>query len=381
MNWETLSGNKKLTELQAEEILEIMFDFAAKIAHENNLNKLHLLMADLGKKLIQADRCTLWLVDEERQLMWAKVAHGLDRIEVPINAGLVGYALSTGDPVVVNNAYNDPRFNPAVDKVTGYVTKSVLCIPIRNDKGQLIGVYQAINKLTEQGTFTVKDVKHLSLAASYTGQSIEKAMLYAEMIETQKEIIFTMGEISENRSQETGQHVKRVAKYSRLLASLYGLSEEECYIIELASPMHDIGKVSIPDEILKKPGKLTPEEFEKMKTHASVGYNIFRGSKRTILQAAAIIAEQHHERWDGRGYPNGLSGGDIHLYGRITALADVFDALGTARVYKKQWSMEAILRLIKEEGGKHFDPALVDLFLTNFHLFLEIKNSYKDGNA
>ncbi|MGD7044958.1 HD domain-containing phosphohydrolase [Jeotgalibacillus proteolyticus] len=381
MNQENIEAPQKQTELQAEEMLEIMFDFAAKIAHENNLNKLHLLMADLGKKLIQADRCTLWLLDEEKHLLWAKVSHGLDRIEVPADSGLVGHALSTGEPVVVDHAYNDPRFNADIDKESGYVTKSVLCIPIRNDEAHLIGVYQAINKLTEQGRFTEKDVKHLSLAASYTGQSIEKAMLHVEMIETQKEIIFTMGEISENRSQETGQHVKRVAKYSRLLGSLWGLSEEECNILELASPMHDIGKVSIPDEILKKPGKLTTEEFEKMKTHASIGYGIFKGSKRTILKAAAVIAQQHHERWDGKGYPSGLSGEDIHLYGRITALADVFDALGTARVYKKEWSMEAILQLIKKERGKHFDPGLVDLFLTNLDAFLEIKTAYQDGHA
>jgi len=241
-----------------------------------------------------------------------------------------------------------------------------------------MGVYQAINKLTQAGTFTDQDVKHLSLAATYTGQSIEKAILYSEIIDTQKEIIFLMGEVGESRSQETGHHVKRVAKYSYLLAHLYGLSEEESRLIELASPMHDIGKVSIPDSILMKPGKLTEEEFDIVKTHSTIGYTIFKGSTRKILKAAATIAHEHHERWDGKGYPRQLKGKEIHLYGRITAIADVFDALGTKRVYKNEWALDDILSLLKEERGKQFDPELVNIFLTHIDQFLEIKNKYQD---
>ena len=187
-----------------------------------------------------------------------------------------------------------------------------------------------------------------------------------------------MGEIGETRSKETGYHVKRVAEYSKTLALLYGLNVHESEILFTASPMHDIGKVGIPDNILKKPGKLTSEEFEIMKTHADIGYNLLKGSNREVLKSAAIISKEHHEKWDGSGYPEGLSGEDIHIYGRITAVADVFDALGSARVYKAAWEDDAIFNLFRKEKGKHFDPKLIELFLENIEKFIKIRNKYRD---
>ncbi len=196
--------------------------------------------------------------------------------------------------------------------------------------------------------------------------------------ETQREIIYAMGEIGETRSKETGHHVKRVAKYSKILALLYGLSESEAEMLKTASPMHDIGKVGIPDAILNAPRKLTFDEFEIMKTHAKLGFEMLKSSNKAILKAASIVANEHHEKWDGSGYPRGLSGENIHIYGRITAIADVFDALGSDRVYKKAWELDKILELFKEENGKHFDPKLVLLFLNNLDKFLEIRDKHKD---
>lgn len=206
----------------------------------------------------------------------------------------------------------------------------------------------------------------------------EQIHLNAEIIATQKEVISTMGAIGETRSKETGDHVKRVAEYSKLLALKYGLGLKEAEEIKMASPMHDIGKVGIPDDILNKPGKLTVEEFEIMKTHAQLGYEMLKGSNQALLKTAAIIAVEHHEKWDGSGYPRGSQGEDIHIYGRITAIADVFDALGHDRVYKKAWPMEDILELFKEGRGKHFDPNLIDLFFDNLNEFLAVKESF-DG--
>ena len=197
--------------------------------------------------------------------------------------------------------------------------------------------------------------------------------LNEEIIETQKEVIVTMGAIGEQRSKETGMHVKRVAESSYLLAKLYGLDEEEAQQIKMASPMHDIGKVGIPDDILNKPGKLDDDEWKIMRTHSMLGYEMLKSSKRPLLKAAAMIAKEHHEKWDGSGYPEGKKGEDIHIYGRITAVADVFDALAFDRIYKKAWEMEDIFSYFKEESGKHFDPALVELFFENVDQFLEIK--------
>jgi response regulator RpfG family c-di-GMP phosphodiesterase len=220
-------------------------------------------------------------------------------------------------------------------------------------------------------------------------QEINTHLLYAtdvtkiielndEIENTQKEIIYTMGEIGETRSKETGNHVKRVARYSEILALLYGLDEKEAKKLKLASPMHDIGKIAIPDIILNKPGRHTVEEFEIMKTHAQLGFDMLNKSHRPIIQAASIVAKEHHEKWDGSGYPLGLSGENIHIYGRITAVADVFDALGSKRVYKEAWELNKILDLFKEQKGKHFDPHLVELFLNNLDKFLEIRDKYQD---
>lgn len=201
--------------------------------------------------------------------------------------------------------------------------------------------------------------------------------LHQEIEDTQREVIYKMGEIGESRSKETGHHVKRVANYSKILALKYGLSEKEAELLYDASPMHDIGKVAIPDNILKKPGALDADEWAIMKTHSKIGYNVLKGSNREILKAAATVAHEHHEKYDGSGYPRGLKADEIHIYGRITALADVFDALGSDRVYKKAWSDDKIFELFKNEKGVHFDPKLVDIFFDSLEEFLEIRDRFK----
>ena len=205
--------------------------------------------------------------------------------------------------------------------------------------------------------------------------------LHEEIEQTQEEMILKMGEIGETRSKETGHHVKRVAKYSEILAKHYGLDETEIKNLTVASPMHDIGKVAIPDAVLNKPGKLTQEEWKVMQKHSEIGYELFKNSNRTLLKTAAIIAYEHHEKYNGSGYPQGLSGENIHIYGRITALADVFDALGSDRCYKKAWDDEKIFKLIKEESGEHFDPKLVKIFFDHLDEFLAIRNKYSEKSS
>lgn len=204
--------------------------------------------------------------------------------------------------------------------------------------------------------------------------------LLQEITDTQREVVFTMGAIGETRSKETGNHVKRVAEYSKLLALYYGLNEEEAELLKEASPMHDIGKVGIPDYILNKPGKLNDKEWSIMQTHAILGYEMLKHSKRAIFKTAAIVAREHHEKWDGTGYPYSLRGNDTHIYGRITAIADVFDALGSARVYKNAWKDKDIFQFFRNQKGKHFDPNLVDIFLNNLDDFLLIRDKFQDIN-
>ena len=364
----------------SDQMLQIIFHFVSLIASEKDLDQLLLILADMGRDLILADRCTLWLLNREENQLWTKVAHGVKALTMPANAGLAGYALMNNETIFIKDAYQDPRFNPEVDLKTGYTTKSVLVIPIQDQNGEIMGVYQAINKLTTDGVFTLQDKNLLSLAASYSGKALDSALLDLEIEQTQKEIIFIMGEIGESRSKETGNHVKRVAEYSKILALHYGLSPSESDLIKVASPMHDIGKVAIADDILKKPGKLTDEEFNMMQAHTEIGYGLLKESKRKILKSAAIIAHQHHEKWNGAGYPQGLKGEEIHIYGRITAIADVFDALVSDRCYKKAWELDRVINLFKEERGIQFDPRLVEVFLDCLDEILALKEQYIDDS-
>lgn len=368
-------------ELSPEEMVRLIFDYAGRIGREKKLNNLLMLMANMGKELIVADRCSVWLHDKEKNELWTAVAHGVDELRVPYGTGLVGYSIKNNEQVFIDDAHNDPRFNPEPERKTGYITKSILVIPFANSDGEIIGAFQAINKRTKNSVFSQYDIERLNMVASYSGKSLESAILNKEIEETQREIVFLMGEIGESRSKETGNHVKRVAEYSKLLALLLGMDEDEANLLKEASPMHDIGKVSIPDSILNKPGKLTDDEFEVIKTHTVTGFNLLNKSNRKLIKAAAIVAYEHHEKYNGKGYPRGISGEDIHIYGRITAVADVFDALGSDRCYKAAWELDRILKLFKEEKGQHFCPKVMDAFLNNVDKFIEIKNTYMDDCA
>ena len=197
--------------------------------------------------------------------------------------------------------------------------------------------------------------------------------------ETQKEIILHIAEAMECRSAETGSHVRRVAEFAQLLALKYGLGAEEAEIVKLASTVHDLGKIGIPDFVLNKPGPLTPEEFNIIKCHVERGHNMLRRSTSPIIRAAARIILLHHERWDGKGYPQGLAGEEIHVHGRIVAVADVFDALSSKRIYHQAWSWDEIFRYFLTQSERHFDPCLVDILLANRDEFMAICNRYHDS--
>ena len=224
------------------------------------------------------------------------------------------------------------------------------------------------------------DKQLLELYATNVAITYESLLMREEIIETQRELVYMLGEAVEKRSKETGGHVKRVAQISRLLAKASGMSDEEAELIKLAAPLHDVGKIAIPDSILNKPGKHDADEWKVMKNHSQIGSDILNKSDRRILQLAAIIAAQHHERWDGNGYPRGLQGAEIHIAGRITAIADVFDALGSKRCYKDAWADDDIVALIREESGKQFDPQLVQLLLDNLDEVIAIRERYPDTN-
>lgn len=207
-------------------------------------------------------------------------------------------------------------------------------------------------------------------------KEVEKAT--ENLLKREHETLTILGKTAEYKDPETASHVARVAYYSKLLAKGYGLSEKEQDILFYSAPFHDLGKIGIEDKILLKPAKLTQEEFEIMKIHPKIGYEILKNSQSEYLQAGAIIALTHHEKINGSGYPNGLKGDDIHIFGRIVAIADVFDALTSFRPYKQAWSFEDAVNYLQEKSGKEFDTKLVEIFINNIDEVTVIYNSFKD---
>lgn len=206
----------------------------------------------------------------------------------------------------------------------------------------------------------------------------ENLLLNEDIRETQAEIVYLLADAVEKRSKETGTHVKRVSLIAEKLAQYLGLSDYEIEQVKSASPLHDLGKIAIPDNILHKPGGFNNEERAVMDTHAEIGSNILSKSRKKLLNAAAQIALTHHEHWDGKGYPNGLSADDIPIFGRITALADVFDALGSKRCYKESWTNDHIKQFLLDASGKQFDPKLVNIVIDNYDEFCEIRRQFPD---
>ena len=221
-----------------------------------------------------------------------------------------------------------------------------------------------------------KSQKSLADRAAWLAEKVAEAT--EEILEREREMIMRLSRAAEFRDPETGAHIQRMSNYSRLIADQLGLSTEEQELLLRAAPMHDVGKIAIPDHILLKPGRLDDDELVIMRTHAEKGYEILQGSKSGLLDTAALIARTHHEKWDGSGYPRGLKSEGIPLFGRIVAVADVFDALTTERPYKKAWEIERAVNFLQENSGTHFDPGCVQAFLQRLEDALSIRASYQD---
>ena len=360
----------------AEKQLAILLEFGKVINKTKSLDDVLESMANFARDILQADRCSIFIYDKNKDELWSKVAHEVHPIRITAKRGLAGYAALSKETQIVVDAYNDYRFNREVDKATGYLTHTILSVPLLDNQENTIGVFQALNK--KQGIFTNVDAELLLLISNYAASAIENAILYDKLRDTQTKIINKLASAAEFKDQETSKHTKRVGLYSALLAEKYGLSQEDIAKIELAAPMHDAGKIGIADKILLKPDKFSKNEFEMMKTHTQLGHDLLFDEENEYLKAAALIALEHHEKWDGTGYPHGKKGEEISIFGRIVAIADVFDALISVRPYKEPWSFEKAHTLLNENSGTHFDPALIALFNENIEKIHTIYQELKD---
>ena len=360
------------THAQVKDPLIALVKIGQAVAAEKNIDVLIKTIAEETKAALNADRCTVYLYDKENNELYSKVATGLDdskELRIPADKGIAGHVVQTGETINIKDAYKDKRFNPEVDKKTGYRTKTILCMPIKNFNQEIIGVFQVLNKFDE--TFTIDDEDLLVAIAPSAGISLENAQLFEKqnrMIEEQK-IIFdsfieTLASSIDARDKITSGHSTRVKMYASLIAKEFGMEKNDIYILEKAAALHDIGKIGIRDSVLQKEGKLTPEEYKHIQEHVEITHNILEKIHMSKdFQQITEIACSHHEKFDGTGYYRGLKGEDIPFGGRILAVSDVFDAITSKRHYRDKMPIEKVIDIIMKGSGSHFDPLVVEKFL------------------
>ena len=391
----------------------------------NEVHDLDILMERIlarARKFVNADAGSIYIVNNgfldftytQNDTLRKRLPRGEKLIystfSIPIDQkSVAGYAAATGRPLNLEDAHAiDPSkpygFNKKFDETSGYRTRSVLALPMKNMKGEVMGVLQIINAQNENGeaiSFTREDEQMMSHFAGVASVALIRAQMT-------RAILLRMIKMAEMRDpKETGAHVNRVGGYSLELYERWaarrsissGEIESTRDSIRMAAMLHDVGKVAISDLILKKPGRFTPEEFEIMKQHSVLGARLFSESQSDFDDAARVVALNHHERWDGKGYPGhvdyltgeplegyagpdgkarGKKGEEIPILGRIVALADVFDALCSKRVYKEAWTDEETFKVLQEGRGTQFDPELVDIFFSCVDVLKSIRSRYRD---
>ncbi len=381
--------------------LRLLFDLDADL---NRIQDLDLLLEEVlrgARATVNADAGSIYLVEDnqlairysqnatlERRLpVGEKLVYSIFAIGID-NKTISGNCVLTGEPMNIPDVYQIPEsypysYNPQYDRLSGYECHSMLSIPLKTNTGAVIGVLQLINSLDRSGdirSFDPDDVRMASHFASSATMALQRAQLTRTMILR----MIRMAELRDPK--ETGPHVNRVAGYATELYLRWAARYEEdsrkttrtADVFRMAAMLHDVGKVGINDAILKKPGRLDPAEYEIMKTHTVIGASLFQDAQSEFDAMAAQVAMTHHERWDGTGYPQGLRGTEIPLWGRITAVADVYDALSCRRVYKEAWTEDKVLEEIAAQSGHQFDPDVVALFLEAVPSLRQIFERYPD---
>lgn len=359
---------------QSTTLLLALSKIARTLNAQVSLDNLLITIAEQTSLVLNADRCTVFLYDKEKNELWSKVALGMASEEIRFSAdkGFAGHVLKTGETIIIQDAYKDSRFNKEIDKKTGYRTYNILCMPIRNIKYEIIGVFQVLNK--KDGDFTEADEDILLAIGTNAGIAIENSVLFniqQKMIDEQQKLftgfIDTLAASIDARDKITLGHSNRVRQYSELICKEMGLDEEFTGIVSKSAMLHDIGKIGIRDSVLQKKGALTKEEYEHIKEHVKITYDILcKANMNSSFTEIAEIASSHHEKYDGTGYFRGLKGEQIPLGGRILAVSDVFDAITSVRHYRDRMPMKDALGIIFNGSGKHFDAKIVDVFF-NIH--------------
>ena len=374
-------------------ILENLINMSIQMNSEYSINKLletvmekarEITNADAGSLYLKVDNNLKFLVTQNDTLNNQNTAFN---VIIPVDKkSIAGYVAYTGEHLNIKDPYNISSdypfvYNTDFDEKNNYRCVSMLVVPMKDNTGNIIGVIQLINAKNKNGDTvdfneTIEPI--INSFASMAAMAVKNVQLKDTIKKAYLDTIYRLSVAAEFRDLDTGLHIKRMSVYSQILAEEMGKSDEFCEKILYASPLHDVGKIGIPDRILLKPAKLDADEWIVMKQHTIMGYEILKDSEHELMNISSTIALSHHERFDGNGYPHGMSGNDIPIEGRIVALADVFDALSSKRPYKKPWAIEKILIVIREERGKQFDEKVIDAFNKGLKRILETRDKLED---
>ena len=379
--------------------LTLLVEASLALSEVRDFDALLGLIAKTGVEMAHCEGCSIYGVEGDHLRFLASTNPVLDQragdrqrlVEsvrdflIPIqSSSIAGFVAMSGRPLNIADVYQLDasllyKFNPSLDQRHQYRSCSMLTLPMCDTRGYVLGVVQFINHRSRDNNaiqaFPEADIVYLTALANQFGVLLRNARMNHQLRESQVEAVKKFVIASEFSDKDTGAHIERMGRYSALFCDLLGLGSAFGEDMRLASMLHDVGKITTPDAILKKPGALTADEMVIMRQHAQNGYDILRDSQSPLLQLGATVAISHHERWNGAGYPNGLAGEQIPLVGRIVTLADVYDALSTRRCYKEPWPMDQVTDFLTRESGQHFDPTLVKLYLSNRQKFIDIQHS------
>lgn len=359
----TEEGNNLLQGFDSKALLSLL-RLGHVISSERDLDSILNIVREETVKALDAERCTVFVYDRETNELWSRVASGIDGHEIlriPANTGLAGYVLKLGEILNIPDVYADPRFNKEVDRKTGYKTRNLLCMPIKDRNGDSIGVLQVLNK--QVGAFGKSDEELLMAISATASITFENAIMAQEQKRAFESFIRTLSSTIDARDPITAGHSERVSDYSLLVGEEMQMIPNDLEALKYAAMLHDIGKIGIREEVLTKDGRLTIDEYLHIQEHAKFTYEILKHIHfPKHLVNVPHIAATHHEKVDGTGYFRGLKGEEIPLSGRIVALSDVFDAITSLRHYRSRMPFDKVLKIIRKDAGTHFDIECVDMF-------------------
>lgn len=355
------------------------------MATERRLDSLLDTITRETQNMLKADRCSVFVVEQNSGELWTQVAQGLvgfKTIRIPLSGtSIVAYCARSGEIINIPDAYDDERFDREVDKHTGYRTKSVLCVPMMNRSRGVIGVFQVLNK--SGGPFTSEDEDWLVGLAAVAAGLIEQAQAYQEIEQFVDKTLEVLAQTIDKRDPLTAGHSIRVTNYSLLIGQAMSIPAQDIDVLRYSAMMHDYGKIGVPEAILWKNGRLTPEEYACVQTHARITFDLLSNLPFTRrLEAVPFVASCHHEKLDGTGYYRGLTGEEIPFLARIIAVADVFDALTSVRHYRNRMPIDKVYEILESGMDNHFDTRCVESFLKlPCHQVLTVMESERDHSA